>query len=191
MSLFSKAELKKVTTIKKDISELKSDCLNCGLYQKSDNPKIEVSGEGKKKILIIGEHTSHEDEMYGTAFSGEDGELLEKHLRFNGINLYRDCWRVKAVRCNQFNPSYNQIKACSPYIEKLIKTKKPKLVLLMGSNAVASLFGKDFSDRTIERWRGFLIPDQDLKCNIFSLNPISDLIDYRKDKNLSSLFERD
>jgi DNA polymerase-1 len=191
MSLFSKSEIRKVTTIKKDISELKSDCLNCGLYKNQTQPKIEYSGQGKKKILIIGEVITHDDELFGIPFSGEEGDRLSKELRFNGVNLFKDCWTVKAVRCNTLKPTYNQIKACSPYIEKLIKTLKPKLVLLLGDNAVASLFGDDFSDRDILRWRGYLIPDQKLGCNIFPIHSVTSLLDNQRDKNLKSLFERD
>jgi uracil-DNA glycosylase family 4 len=191
MSLFSKSEIKKTCEIKTDISELKSDCLKCGLYKNKNHPQIEYEGEGRRKILIIGEGATLDDELYGTPFSGEEGELLEKKLRFTGINLHRDCWRMKAVRCETYKPTYNQIRACYPFVKKTILTLKPSLVILLGSTPIASLFGQDFSNREIERWRGYLIPDQELQCNAFPLNPIIDLIDDPKNKNLKSLFERD
>ena len=42
---------------KLDFKEVKSapDCLSCGLFRKCLSPKMQVTGEGKKKILFIAE----------------------------------------------------------------------------------------------------------------------------------------
>lgn len=194
MSLFTKSEIKKVAAIKKDISLLTSDCMNCGLYKnksKYQNTKIKVAGEGKKKILIIGDYVTETDEELGTSFTGEEGKQLTKYLSDNKIQLQRDCWRVKAVRCECEKPTYKQIRACFPYIEKFIKEKKPKLILAFGTFVISALFGEDYSDRDELKWRGLCIPDQEFKCNIVPLFPITKLIENDKDKNLKCCFERD
>jgi uracil-DNA glycosylase family 4 len=191
MSLFTKSEIKKTASIKKDPNLLASDCMNCGLYKKTNNPKIEVSGEGKKGILIVGGSTTDKDDDYGTAFAGEDGERLSKYLSDNKIDFHKDCWKIKAVRCFKEKPTYKHLRACYPFIEKFILTKKPKLVILLGSDTISSFYGEDFKDRESLRWRGICIPDQHLKCNVAPLFSIDRLIDNDKDKNLKRCFERD
>jgi uracil-DNA glycosylase family 4 len=191
MSLFTKSEIKKVASIKKDPNLLTSDCMNCGLYKKKIHPKIEISGEGKKGILIIGETITEEDETYGISFAGEEGERLSKYLGANKIDFHKDCWKIKAVRCQTDKTNYKQIRACYPYLEKFILTKKPKLVLLLGSDAISSFFGQDYSNREDIRWRGTCIPDQHLKCNIVPLFSITKLMENDKDKNLKCCFDRD
>jgi uracil-DNA glycosylase family 4 len=195
MGFFTPSQLKKQSAVKVDIDQLESNCLGCGLYKHSSHPKIKVSGEGRKRILIIGEYSTDSDDQYGTAFAGDEGEYLRRTLKFENVSLNLDCWKINAVRCkNQTfgkNPTQIQINACRPYIEKIVKQLKPKLILVMGDIAITSLFGEDFSNRTTTRWRGYCIPDEKFKCNIVPLYPPSHVLRFEKDKNLKTTFERD
>ncbi|MCP4373936.1 MAG: hypothetical protein GY797_38405 [Deltaproteobacteria bacterium] len=197
MGFFTKSQLQKRSEVKVDINDLESDCLSCGLFKASIHPKMEVSGQGRKGILIIGEFSSDEDDEMNQHFYGDRGEPLKQQLRFNNVNINRDCWKVNAIRCspNGHNlPSPGQVQNCFPYIKKTIKQLKPKLILLMGDLAVSSLFGKDYSNRSIHRWRKYVIPDQEYGCNIIPLYHPYHIFRQKKkkrDKNLESVFNRD
>jgi len=190
---FTSSDLQRKFKVEVDPENLQSDCDKCGLDKNCLHPKIGVSGEGKKKILIIGEFPSLKDDRYGVHYVGEAGDLLKKKLKENGILLNSDCWKTAVIRCIPENnkPSQAQIKHCYPEIEKIIKQLKPKLILLFGSLAVTSLFGEDYSNRKIERWRRYCIPDERFNCNIIPLYNPTDLIKNEKDKNLQKLFDRD
>lgn len=197
MGFFTKSQLKRQSGIHVDVEDMESDCLACGLYKKSIHPKMGVSGEGKKGILIIGEFSSDEDDAQGAHFFGDRGDPLREQLRFNNIILNRDCWKINAIRCKPdgFNlPTVSQIQNCFPHIEKTIKQLKPKLILLLGDLAVSALFGKDYSNRSIHRWRKYCIPDEKYECNIIPLYHPYHIFrnkKNRKDKNLESTFKRD
>ncbi len=195
MGFFSPGKLAKESKVKVDVDLLESDCMGCGLYKHSIHPRIEVAGEGRKGILIVGEASTDEEDEYGVAFSGDDGETLRRKLRFENISLQNDCWRINAVRCKSESfgtpPKVNQIKACHPYLKKLILKLKPKLILAMGDVAISSLFGDDFSNRTSNRWRRYCIPDENFGCNIIPLFSNSYVERFKKDKNLTSVFDRD
>ena len=194
MAFFTTNELIKSSKITVDPDQLKSDCGKCGLYKNSDHPKMKVTGQGTKKILIIGEASSEAEDRMGTQFCGESGELLKNKLRFENIILNKDCWKLNVVRCKISEnsiPTHAQIKYCYPYIEKTIKKLKPKLVILMGSIAVTSIYGDIFSNRKITRWRKYCVSDEYFGCNIVSMYDIKYIHKFNKDKNLESVFDRD
>jgi uracil-DNA glycosylase family 4 len=144
--------------------------------------------------LVIGEFPNRESDAYGIQFVGNSGEFLQKALRKQGISLNRDCWKINAVNCRTPDgriPTHKEIKCCYPFVEKAIRELKPKFILLFGSIAVTSLFGDDFSNRSINRWRAYQIPDEKFKCFIIPLFDPSRVARNERDKNLQSLFERD
>lgn len=195
MGFFTAGQLETSSKVEVDVDLLESDCLGCGLYKDSMHPRIEVTGEGKKGILIIGESSTDEEDQYGVAFSGDDGETFRRKLRFENIALQKDCWRINAVRCKSQSPikppTHAQIKACHPYLKKLILKLKPKLILAMGDVAITSLFGDDYSNRTSSRWRRYCVPDEKFECNIVPLFSNNYVERFKKDKNLASVFNRD
>ncbi len=195
MGFYSPTELKKKSKVKVDLDQMESKCHECGLSKRCSHPKLDFHGKGKKGILIVGEFSSAEDDMYGVPLSGDGGELLKKRLRMENVSLNRDCWRINAVRCLPPAgkvPTAKQIKQCGPHLERVIKTLKPKLILLAGTIAITSLLCKEFSNRSPERWRGYCIPDEKFKCNIVPIyNPEFISWKFEKDKNMQELFKRD
>jgi len=193
MGFFSAGELAKNTTIRVDPSQMEADCVSCGLYKNCQSPKMTVSGEGKKKILIIGEFPTSTEDEYGVQFVGESGEVLKEELRESNVSISRDCWKINAVNCRPETgvPTKKNIKYCNPMVEKTILTLKPKLIILLGSIAIESLLGDEFSDRSVNRWRAYRIPDSKYKCWIVpTFNPVQ-VIKNEFDYNLKSTFKRD
>ncbi|MDP8268190.1 MAG: DNA polymerase [Candidatus Tenebribacter davisii] len=88
-------------------------------------------------------------------------------------------------------PTHKEIKCCYPHVEKAIRTLKPKLIITLGSLANTSLFGEDFSNREVARWRAYEIPDQKFGCFIVPLYHPKLIVDKEKDKNLKCTFVKD
>jgi len=194
MGFFTSSELNKITTIKIDVDQLEPNCMQCKLYTTCVTSKIKVSGEGRKGILIISEYPSEEEDQYGTALLGSSGKLLADGLREHGISLRKDCWVMNAVSCKPPSgraPSHKEIKCCYPNVEKAIRTLKPKLILSLGSISNTSLFGEDFSNRQVERWRAYEIPDQKFGCYIVPLYHPNFVLDKETDKNRKCTFTKD
>lgn len=198
MGFFTKSELKRTTHVKVDVDSLQPNCPKCKLYKDCMSPKMKVSGEGRKKILVIGEMPGRKDDDYGVQFVGDDGAYLKDDLRDIGISLTRDCWKINAVNCRPMNdrgqtrpPSHTEIKCCYPYVEQTIKKLKPKVIVLLGPLAITSLFGKDFSNRKAIRWRNFQIPDEKFGCFVVPLFGQRFVFEDQKNKNLTELFFRD
>ena len=144
--------------------------LNKGCY----SPKMPISGDGEKKILIIGEAPEELDDKENTQFIGLAGQLFRETLADCEINLDQDCRKTNAVRCRppeDRKPTIQEIGACRQYIQTEIERFRPALTFLLGQVAVESfLLGRVVSPGAIGRWRGMTIPDQKAKswiCPIF------------------------
>jgi uracil-DNA glycosylase len=53
-----------------------AECGRCGLAQTCISPKMQPSGEGRTKILFIGDFPSTEDDRQGAHLQEEDGDFL-------------------------------------------------------------------------------------------------------------------
>jgi len=192
MGFFTDSELKK-NKIEVDPDMLISNCKKCKINPDKLRTKVDISGEGKKKILIVGGCPTSEEDLYGNAFIGEEGFFLAKYLKKHGIILNKDCWKVDAVRCRPANglPTNSQIQSCYPWLKKKILELKPTTIVLFGAVAITSLLGKDFSNRTVNRWRMACIPDNEFKCNIIPLPHPHEILRNEKDKNSKMQLQRD
>ena len=62
MGFFTSSELSKKAEKKVDVNQLEAECDKCGLYKTCDSPRMKVSGEGRKKILVISEAPGPEED---------------------------------------------------------------------------------------------------------------------------------
>jgi uracil-DNA glycosylase family 4 len=158
-------------------------CSACGLYKNVTSPKMKPFGNFKKGIMNIGEFPSELDDERGQQWQGKEGRILKRAYEKLGIDLFEDCINLNAVNCSpDEKPTNNQLDCCrSEIVLKAIQQYKPKVIVLFGNAAVYSIIGnrwkKDLgsNDKSkrgiIDKWRGFIIPDQDLKawiCPVFS-----------------------
>lgn len=138
-------------------------CGTCGLFKTCKSPKMKVSGQGRRGILLIGDFPRFNEDEYGSHFVGSDGRQLSASLRKFGVDMRRDCWMTNALICRvpgDKSANDNQIDYCRPNLNNTIEELKPKIIIPMGHAAVKSLIaplwkedmGKDFE------WPGWQIP---------------------------------
>lgn len=117
-----------------------SQCERCDL---SENRRLVVFGQGNQKgfLMVLGDQPGPEDDPRGLAFSGPDGELLEKILL--SLGLSRDsAYLSQAVKCRPggdrpYAPEEGA--ACAPILGKQLELLAPKVILALGERAFKAL----------------------------------------------------
>ena len=175
-------------------------CGACGLHKKCKSPKLKPVGRGSKKILIISESPSDNDDLHGRFLSKSNSSLpLESALRDHGFNLLNDCWLTGSLICNTDGetPSTDQLEYCRPNLIKTIKELDPDVIIPMGAAAIGSLLPHIWKENigTVNRWMGWKIPCQTLNawiCPTYSPNYIHHAIkdDLQKAKPLKIHFNQ-
>lgn len=203
MAFFTIQELSKKATVDTSESSLalmKGNCDKCKACESTLHPFLSYSGEGRKKILVVSDFPSHFDDRDKTHFSGEWGELLQEYLNRHGIHLYRDCWRINAHRC-LLHPAATESNTkqyvihCQQYLKRVVLETRPEYILLLGTYAITGFYYPHFSGSgeaySPERWRGFLIPDQEYKAIVSCTYHPRTLLMNPEDKAYEILFSKD
>lgn len=111
-------------------------CRKCRLWKSAKNA---VPGEGplNAKVMLVGQNSGAEEDKTGRPFVGRAGKFLNKVLAKNGFNREELFITnlVKHTSPNNRKPLPDEIAACAPYLEKQVKTIKPKIIVLMGAVA--------------------------------------------------------
>jgi uracil-DNA glycosylase family 4 len=170
----------------------RNSCVSCGLYKNATNPKLVPSGNFKKGIMNIIGAPSKLDDQKGTSFNGRVGSVLKTAYKELGIDLFEDCLNVNAIRCytdKEINNNY--LDCCKSSLIKLIKEKQPKVIILLGDQALYNIIGYRWKGNLggINKWRGFTIPDQFYKswvCPVFDV----DYVDH-SEKEVTTIWKQD
>jgi len=143
-------------------------CGECGLYRKCRSPKMPVSGEGRRKVLVVAEAPGSIEDDEGVQLVGKAGQRFRDELDKIGVDLDEDCWKTNAVICrppsNEIVDTY--IECCRPNLDRTIEELKPETIVLLGGSAVKSLITEDWSRDLgpVGRWVGWRIPSQRLNA---------------------------
>ncbi len=140
-------------------------CGSCGLHRTCHSPKMPVTGDGRRKILLVGEAPGAKEDEQGIQFAGLIGKLLEKTLARHGINMRKDCWLTNSLICRppkNATPTPKQIEYCRPNLINTIERLKPDIIVPIGGPAVDSLISYVWKEKvgSITRWVGWKIPCQ-------------------------------
>lgn len=145
-------------------------CGACGLKELCKSPMMPVSGEGKRKILIVAEAPGADEDKKGIQLVGKTGQRAEKELKRVGIDMRRDCWLTNALICRppgNETPDSKRIDYCRPNLRRTILEKRPHIIIPMGSVAIESLLPLIYRDNDfggITRWAGQQIPSQKINA---------------------------
>ena len=169
-------------------------CDKCGLFRTCRNPKMPVSGKGKRKVLIIAQNPGKIEDEKNIQLIGEAGQLLRKKLNDRNLDLDIDFWKDNSIRCftpDNREPTKTELKACKPNLDKTIKELQPEFIWLLGKSAVESFYMGKFSDVSIGRWRNLCIPDKSTNAYILPMYHPSFLLRNQGSDITESVFDRD
>jgi len=141
---------------------------NCELKNNANN-LVFSDGNNLSKIMIVGEGPGQKEDEIGKPFVGDAGMLLNKMLE--AINVKRD--KIYITNVVNYRPPNNrkpepaEIIRYSNYLRKHISIINPKILILMGSTAMESLFGSKIKI-TKERglWKEIIINNKTYLCMI-------------------------
>ncbi len=141
---------------------------NCELKNNS-NKLVFSDGNNLSKIMIVGEGPGQKEDEVGKPFVGDAGMLLNKMLK--AINIERGKVYITNVvnyrPPNNRKPELAEITRYSHFLRKHISIIDPKILILMGSTAMESLFGSKIKI-TKERgnWKDIIINNKTYLCMI-------------------------
>ena len=155
---------KLLVNLRKEIENIE----NCEL-KKSASKLVFSDGNHQSKIMIIGEGPGQKEDELGKPFVGDAGMLLNKMLK--SINIERK--NVYITNVVNYRPPNNrkpepvEITKYSNFLRKHISIIDPKILILMGSTAMESLFGSNIKI-TKERgsWKDIIINNKTYLCMI-------------------------
>jgi len=131
----------------KKIKEEIVNCRKCPLYEERiKNNYCPVIGEGnhQAKIIFVGESPGLNEARTGRPFCGAAGKILEELLE--SIKVKREdvyiCNILKDRPPNNRDPQPEEIKACTPYLEKQIEIMSPEVICPLGNFATRFIFKK-------------------------------------------------
>ena len=161
----------KVEDISIKLNELRSEIENIENCQlKKNASKIVFSdGDYKSKIMIVGEGPGQKEDQEGRPFVGDAGVLLNKMLK--SINIERkNVYITNVVNYrppNNRKPEPSEITKYSNFLRRHISIIDPKILILMGSTAMESLFSSNIKI-TKERgsWKDIIINNKTYLCMI-------------------------
>ena len=119
------------------------NCRKCSLWK---NRKHAVFGEGPADadIFLIGLGPGYNENLQGRPFVGAAGKLLDKLLKFAGLER-SSIYISNVVKCYlpDNRATEEQINICtSNYLDKQLNIIRPKIIIPLGNIATQYLFGK-------------------------------------------------
>jgi DNA polymerase len=150
------------------LEKLKEKILSLkNIYSKQSDQLVFSDGNSKSKIMLIGDSPGISDEIKGKPFSEDTGLLLDKMLE--AINLDRN--KVYLTNIVNFRLpdnrklSENDIVNFQPLILDHIKIINPKLIMILGSTALKTLFNEQQSITKIRgKWLKLIINNYTYSC---------------------------
>ena len=127
-------------------NERREACQHCGLFKSCSGPFAtpDISDEWTGKLLVI-----------STGLGDESNRIFQHAVSSAGYEK-EDCAFVAPVRCSaKAKPKMAQIRACRPFLLKILQVLKPKYVLGLGPVALRAL--RNISDANITKAGGKMI----------------------------------
>ena len=161
----------KVEDISIKLDELRNEIENIENCELKKNASKIVFNDGncESKIMIVGEGPGQKEDETGKPFVGDAGLLLNKMLK--SINIERkNVYITNVVNYrppNNRKPEPAEITKYSNFLRRHISIIDPKILILMGSTAMESLFGTNIKI-TKERgsWKDIIINNKTYLCMI-------------------------
>jgi len=151
-----------IENIKSSLEKLKNRIENINNCNFKDNAKQMVFGDGdyKSPLMVVGEGPGQKEDEIGKPFVGDAGQLLTKMLK--AINLDREKVYITNVvnyrPPNNRKPEPSEINRYSEFLREHISIIDPKILILMGSTAMESLFGyKTKISKERGKWKEIIV----------------------------------
>ena len=117
-------------------------CRRCKLWERRNRP---VFGEGPEdaEIMLVGLGPGYHENLEGRPFIGAAGKLLNDLLAYAGLKR-EGVYITNVVKCylSDNKATDEEIRACTPYLNKQIEIIEPKIIVLLGNVATNYIFNR-------------------------------------------------
>lgn len=127
----------------KELYKRISECNRCDLSKTKNNYVFGV-GSANAKIIFVGEAPGFWEDQKGEPFVGRAGKFLDALLEHIGLKR-EDVYIANILKCRppeNRDPTQEEIKACTPFLDELIGIVKPKVIVALGRHSMGYLFDK-------------------------------------------------
>ncbi len=132
----------------------------CGLRATATHT-VRPSGNPDAGLVLIGEAPGSDDDRTGDAFAGVAGQQLDRILRSAGLDrtaallTHLVPWRPPGNRV----PTEAEVRACLPFLHRLLQIVQPKRLILLGQGPAKALLRTEEPVRRLRgRWHAAAIP---------------------------------
>ena len=140
----------------KKLEEKIKACRKCPLGSLRTNA-VPGAGSYDSKVMFVGEAPGYWEDQKGLPFVGRAGKLLDELLSEIGLSR-EDVYITNIVKCRppeNRDPTEEEIKACSPYLDMQIDIIRPKVIVPLGRHSMAYIMKKfGFSPEPISKIHG-------------------------------------
>ncbi len=108
-------------------------CKKCPLYKTRKNA-VPGGGGFQRRIMFVGEAPGRREDELGRPFVGAAGKFLDELLASIGLSR-KDVYITNIVKCRppgNRDPTDEEIKLCSPYLDRQIAVMKPRIICPLG-----------------------------------------------------------
>jgi DNA polymerase len=134
------------------LREAAAGCKACPLW-KTGTQTVFGKGSPKAEVLFVGEQPGDREDKEGKPFVGPAGRLLDRAMGEAGIDrsaayvtnaVKHFKWKGQGKRRIHQKPSWNEVAACSPWLEAELAVVKPRVLVCLGATAAQALLGRQF-----------------------------------------------
>lgn len=130
-------------------------CHQCELAS-SRTKTVPGHGSAQARVVFIGEAPGAEEDLQGLPFVGPAGQLLTKIIE-SGMGLRRsEVFIANILKCRppgNRDPLPQEKTACTPFLQRQLKSLQPELIICLGRHAANYLLG---GEQTMSAMRGKL-----------------------------------
>lgn len=117
-------------------------CSKCPLHK---TRKLPVPGEGSvdAKVMLIGLGPGYHENLQGKPFVGAAGKFLDELLELAGLKR-EEVYITNVIKCYlpENKATEEEIKACTPYLDRQIEIIKPRIILTLGNVSASYVLQK-------------------------------------------------
>lgn len=127
----------------KDIEQEAKHCTKCRLNETRTNA-VPGHGPSDADIMLIGEAPGANEDQQGKPFVGRAGRILDELLAAASLDR-EDVYITNIVKCRppgNRDPTDEEIRACTPYLDRQIETIKPRVIIPLGNFATRTILNK-------------------------------------------------
>ncbi|AFL95397.1 uracil-DNA glycosylase [Thermococcus cleftensis] len=140
----------------KKLEERIRACRKCPLGELRTNA-VPGAGSYDAKVMFVGEAPGYWEDQKGLPFVGRAGRVLDELLAEIGLSR-EEVYITNIVKCRppeNRDPTEEEIKACSPYLDRQIDIIRPKVIVPLGRHSMRYILEKfGFEPEPISRIHG-------------------------------------